>query len=160
MANFSFLEKLKQSKHKEVFVAIALAMVVLVVLVLGNVPKQEPSSEVDAYIASMETKLQKIVESIDGCGKATVAISYSSTESKEYAFENTTSTESGVVVQTSTIVLVNGQPLVLKNLTPNILGVVVVAEGANNAITKMKIVDAVVTLLDVETNKVQVFDHK
>ncbi|MBQ3067202.1 MAG: hypothetical protein IJD18_04150, partial [Clostridia bacterium] len=111
-------------------------------------------------IASMETKLQKIVESIDGCGKATVAISYSATESKEYAFENTTSTESGVVVQTSTIVLVNGQPLVLKNLTPNILGVVVVAEGANNAITKMKIVDAVVTLLDVETNKVQVFDHK
>ena len=103
MANFSFLEKLKQSKHKEVFVAIALAMVVLVVLALGNVPKQEQSSEVDAYIASMETKLQKIVESIDGCGKATVAISYSSTESKEYAFENTTSTESGVVVQTSTI---------------------------------------------------------
>ncbi len=160
MASFSLVERLKQSKHKEVFVAIALAVIVLVVLVVGSVPKTEQSSEVDAYIASMEIKLKRVVESIYGCGKATVAISYSSTESKEYAFENTTSTESGVVVQTSTIVMVNGQPLVLKTLTPNILGVVVVAEGANNAITKMKIVDAVVTLLDIETNKVQVFDHK
>ena len=42
----------------------------------------------------------------------------------------------------------------------NVIGVVVVAEGANDPIVKFKIVEVVVTLLDVDSSNVQVFTYK
>ena len=42
----------------------------------------------------------------------------------------------------------------------NVVGVVVVAEGANDPIIRFKIVEVVVTLLDVDSSNVQVFTYK
>ena len=50
--------------------------------------------------------------------------------------------------------------MVIKNLPPEILGVVVVAEGADSPLVKLKIIQAVQTLLGVETNNIQVFTYK
>ena len=97
---------------------------------------------------------------VKGCGKATVAISYDSDEEKVYAYETETITSGDTVKQTSNIVYVKGEPLVIKTLTPNILGVVIVAEGADNPVIKMKITEAVITLLGVDSSKVQVFTYK
>ena len=108
----------------------------------------------------MEHKICSVVQNIAGCGKATVAISYSSNEENVYAYETTTTTSNGVTKQTSSIVSVKGQPLVTKTLPPKILGVVVVAEGADNPVVKLKIVEVVVTLLDVQQKDVQVFTYK
>ena len=41
-----------------------------------------------------------------------------------------------------------------------VIGVVVVAEGANDPIVRFKIVEVVVTLLDVDSSSVQVFTYK
>ena len=46
------------------------------------------------------------------------------------------------------------------NNEQDVIGVVVVAEGANDPIIRFKIVEVVVTLLDVDQSNVQVFTYK
>ncbi|MCH5153433.1 MAG: hypothetical protein J1F68_05730 [Clostridiales bacterium] len=153
--------KLKSIKNIEVYIALVLALVVVLIVFMGSGSKNTTKSvSDDTYISQMEHKICSVVEKIAGCGKATVAISYSSNEEHVYAYETTTTTSNGITKQTSSIVSVKGEPLVTKTLPPTILGVVVVAEGADNPIVKLKIIEVVVTLLNVQQKDVQVFTYK
>lgn len=153
--------KLKSIKNIELYVAVFVALAVLAIVLIGGAEKKSlQNADDNSYISQMEHKICNVVEKIAGCGKATVAISYSSNEEKQYAYETEISTSGGVVKQTDSLVSVKGEPLVTKVLPPKILGVVVVAQGADNPIVRMKIVDVVVTLLGVSTNDVQVFTYK
>ena len=118
-----FFAKLKSIKNVEIYVALALALVVIVIVFFGGGAKNTSQSDVgDTYIDEMEHKICSVIQNIDGCGKAAVAISYDSED--------------------------------------NVIGVVVVAEGANDPIIRFKIVEVVVTLLDVDNNSVSVFRYK
>ena len=153
--------KLKSIKNIEIYVALVLALVVIVIVFMGNSSKNTSNSvSDDTYISQMEHKICSVVENIAGCGKAKVAISYSSNEERVYAYETVTTTSNGVTKKTSSIVSVKGEPLVTKTLPPTILGVVVVAEGADNPVIRLKIIEVVVTLLDVQQKDVQVFTYK
>ena len=161
MAKFkSFIAKIKSVKNIEIYVAAVLGLAVVAVLVFGGVfstKNSAKSTTLDSYISQMEHKIVSVVENIEGCGKVAVAISHDAYEEKVYAYEKDKNPDG---TETSTVVLVKGEPLVIKTLPPNILGVVIVAEGADNPIIKMKIKEVVVTLLDVDVSKVQVFTHK
>ena len=153
--------KLKSVKNIEIYVALILALVVVLIVFVGSGSKNTTKSvSDDSYISQMEHKICSVVENIAGCGKATVAISYSSNEEHVYAYETETTTSNGITKQTSNIVTVKGEPLVTKTLPPTILGVVVVAQGADNPVVKLKIIEVVVTLLNVQQKDVQVFTYK
>ena len=153
--------KIKSIKNIEIYIALALALVVItIVFATSGAKNTSKSVSDDTYISQMEHKICSVVEKIDGCGKVSVAISYSSNEEKVYAYETETSTSGGVTKKTSSIVSVKGEPLVTTTLPPKILGVVVVAQGANDPIIKFKIIEVVVTLLDVNAKDVQVFTYK
>ena len=155
------IEKLKSIKNIELYIALILGLVVVMIVFVGSGSKNATKSVADdTYISQMEHKICSVVENIAGCGKAKVVISYSSNEENVYAYETTTTTSNGVTKQTSSIVSVKGEPLITKKLPPKILGVVVVAEGADNPIVRLKIVEVVVTLLDVQQKDVQVFTYK
>ncbi|MCH5156942.1 MAG: hypothetical protein J1G02_03580 [Clostridiales bacterium] len=155
------LAKFKSIKNIEIYVALVLALVVILIVFVGAGTKNKSQSSAnDTYISQMEHKICSVIENIAGCGKASVAISYSSNEEYVYAYETVTTTSNGVTKQTSSIVSVKGEPLVVKTLPPTILGVVVVAEGADNPVVKLKIVEVVVTLLNVQQKDVQVFTYK
>ena len=153
--------KVKSIKNIEVYIALILALVVIAIVFASNSAKNTTNYvSDDTYISQMEHKICSVVENIAGCGKAKVAISYSSNEERVYAYETVTTTSNGVTKQTTSIVSVKGEPLVTKTLPPTILGVVVVAEGADNPVVKLKIIEVVVTLLDVQQKDVQVFTYK
>ena len=157
-------EKLKSIKNIELYVALALGVIVLVVVLATSSANSdnyvEDTTDFDAYISAMENKISSVIGNMDGCGNVNVAITYSSVDEKVYAYETETTTSNGVTKQTSSIVTVRGEPLVTKTLPPTILGVVVVAEGADNPIVRLKIIEVVVTLLDVQQKDVQVFTYK
>ena len=118
-----FFAKLKSIKNIEIYAALVLAVVVIGIVFFGGGEKNTSQSEIgDSYIDEMEHKICSVIQNIDGCGKAAVAISYDSDD--------------------------------------NVIGVVVVAEGANDPIIRFKIVEVVVTLLDVDNNSVSVFRYK
>ena len=138
-----------------------MALIVIIIVFASSVTKNTANSNSDnSYISQMEHKICSVVENIEGCGKAKVAISYSSNEERVYAYETETTTSNGITKQVSSIVSVKGEPLVTKTLPPTILGVVVVAQGADNPVIRLKIIEVVVTLLNVQQKDVQVFTYK
>ena len=155
------IEKIKSVKNIELYAALVLAAVVVIIIFAGGAQKNTAkSSSNDSYISEMEHKICSVVEKIDGCGKASVAISYASNEEKVYAYETETTSSGGVTKQSNSIVTYKGEPLVTTTLPPKILGVVVVAEGAKDPIVKYRIINVVVTLLDVQAKDVQVLTYK
>lgn len=157
-------EKLKSVKNLELYVALVLGVVALLAIVFGGSTKTdkttEDCSDFDAYIAAMENKISSVLEKMYGCKNVEVAISYNAVGEKEYAYQTETKTVNGTVVEVSSLVTVKGEPLVLKTLPPSICGVVVVADCNDDAVTKMKIKQVVVTLLEVSVDNVQVFTYK
>lgn len=144
--------KIKSVKNIEIFVALVLGLVVIAIVFIGgfSTKKAEENVSGESYIDEMEHKIVSVIQKIDGVGKVAVAISHDATTESVYAYES----------GTNNLLYVKGEPVVIKTLPPKILGVVVVAEGADNPIVRMKINEAVVTLLDVDEARVQVFTHK
>lgn len=159
--NFKKLfSKIRSTKNIEIYVALALAAVVCFVVYATstNDDKTTPdTSDFDEYITATENKISSVIAQMDGVGKVKVAITYSAAEEKVYAYETETVQNGDKVTETEKIVTVNGEPLVLKTLTPEIYGVVVVCDAADDPSVRVKIKQVVVTLLNVDIDKVQVF---
>lgn len=153
--------KIKSIKNIELYIALALAAVVCLAVFATSTKvdkSAEDTTEFDEYIASMENKISSVIAKIDGCKNVKVAISYSAVDEKVYAYETETVQKgNGEVLQTQSVVMVQGQPLVLKTLPPQISGVVVVCQGGDDPMVRVKIKQVVVTLLNVSADKVQVF---
>lgn len=153
--------KVKSVKNIELYIALILALVVVIAVFVGKGTKNVSQNDSDrSYISQMEHKICSVVENIAGCGKASVAISYKSFEEKVYAYETETTSSGGVTTSTSHLVSVKGEPLVTATLPPQILGVVVVAEGASDPVIKFQIINVVTTLLDVSQKDVTVLTYK
>lgn len=124
----------------------------------------------------IEARLKEILEKIKGSGKVEVMVTFelgaeivpalNTVESKDTTEEK--DANGGVRTVTSqniteNIVTVGGtsgnNPMVLKEIKPQVRGVIVVAEGAEDPEVKMRLYDAVKTVLHVSANKVQVYSR-
>lgn len=165
----ALIEKVKKLKHKEVIVAILIALV-LCLICFGLSPKtksaekkeistQEISSTTE-YVDNLQNRLNNVLSKISGVGKVSVIITLESGFSYEYATDTETKTVvSGgteTTVTTETVIMDGDKPVVEKEIFPTIKGVVVVAEGAENFAVKMKIQDAVETVLQIEGDKITI----
>ncbi|KEJ01149.1 stage III sporulation protein AG [Clostridium botulinum A2B7 92] len=144
-----------------------------------NKQTQEEKIEVknDDYEKETQNKLKTTLEKIDGVGKVEVMITFESGEEKVPAVNINNSTNKSVEKDTeggtrnttqenegSSVVVTNDgdktQPLIVKEYKPKITGVCIVAEGAENNITKLRISKAVVDLFSLAENKVNVYPMK
>ncbi|MBV7275060.1 stage III sporulation protein AG [Clostridiaceae bacterium UIB06] len=129
------------------------------------------------YETTIQQKLKDTLEKIDGVGKTEVMVSFesgeeqipavnindstSNTEEKdtEGGTRNTTQKNNG-----STVVITNegdtSKPLIVKTYKPKVSGVCVVAEGAGNKVTELRITKAVTDLFNIPENKVNVYPMK
>lgn len=139
----------------------------------SQVKLTQSNGYLDEYDAVMENKIKNILSQINGVGKVSVAITYASSKELVPAQDtrqnesntNERDKEGGVrstsQVDTDNKVIVGQQtdtkPVILKELPPEVRGVLVVADGANNQIVKTDIGKAVSTALGISLNKVQVF---
>lgn len=127
--------------------------------------------------SELENKLKYILERIDGVGSVEVMMYFGTGEEQIPAYNSTDSTnfteekdnEGGVRNTTekntgTTVVMTNNgsdtEPIILKKYKPNITGVIVVAEGADDKITEYKITQAVIKLFDIPADKVNVYAMK
>ena len=162
-------EKLKKVKHFYIYVTIAIALVLCGIYFVSfkkgktfknsDVSTQEASSTME-YVTALENKLASVLSNISGVSKVSVIITLEEGFSYKYATDTETKTiVSGgteTTVVTETVIMVSNQPVVEKEIYPNIKGVVVVAKGAENVSVKMNIVSAVETVLKVDPNRITV----
>lgn len=142
-----------------------------------NQQVQKASSSSDDYEAALENKLKTTLEQIQGVGRVDVMITFESGEEQVPAInvnDSTSTTEEkdgsgGTRTNTqktngSTIVVTNdgskNEPLIVKTYKPKVVGVCVVAEGADNKVTEYNISKAVVKLFNLSMDKVNVYPMK
>ena len=156
--------KNNSSKFLQVFAIIIAIVLVLVVFVSdfdflsNNKNSIKQSATFEEYVLNLESKISQTISNIEGVGKATVTITFESNIEKTFAYESVTQTSTGVI--TEELILYKGEPIVLKEITPKVKGVVVVAKGATNAMVRLNIIRTIQILLDVTYDKIEVFTYK
>lgn len=168
---------------------ILLAGVALVILSIpeksGKEKNTEPAGQVntitvseDTYEKLLEERLMEILSCVEGVGRTKVMITMKSTEEKivlkesPYSKSNTTEIDSEggsrdvtEFSQSEAVVYIeegNGKktPYVIKEMEPQIEGVVVIAEGGDSIYTIKDIIDAVSALFDIPSHKIKVMKMK
>lgn len=130
----------------------------------------------DDYAAYLEEKLANTLSKVNGAGQVEVMVTLKSSSEKvvekDAASEsesiqesdsqggsrstlNSTSSESTVYAGESDSGS-SGEPYVTKELTPQVEGVVIIAEGGDNAVTVQNITEAVQALFEIDTHKIKV----
>lgn len=137
----------------------------------------QEDSEVLSYQEKQEKDLEKILGKINGVGSVDVVINFQSSEVKVPAVDNSsqkstteeTDSEGGTRVNSQEtdgdkIVMSNSsngsEPVILKTEKPEVLGVMVVAEGAEDSKIKYEITKAISSLYNISVDKVNVLAMK
>lgn len=181
-------EKLRNLKNAEIVIVLLFVAVVLSIYASSinraspsvPAPDNETNKGVQwvgqgTYEDQQELKLQKKLSAIKGVGKVEVMITYKSSKEIVTAM-NTTQSETvteeqdssggtrrvsqrDINSQTVTIGETgNAKPLVVKEMEPEIKGVIVIAEGARDMRVKLDLIRAVQTALGVSPQQVEVFE--
>ncbi len=173
----------KLTKNNKNLMIIVILGIVGIVLIAGselfpskeskNVSAKTEEITVSQYINTLEEKTKKMLMSVDGAGKCKIMITAESSALKQYATDDYDSYDiqsSGNQnkeknEKQSEIVMVeeqNGrnQALVTNVLEPQIRGVLVVCEGADNPNVKEDIILSIKTLLGISSNKICVVKSK
>ncbi|MDU7111671.1 MAG: stage III sporulation protein AG, partial [Clostridium perfringens] len=133
----------------------------------------QKDSEVLSYQEKQEKDLERILGKINGVGSVDVVINFQSSEVKVPAVDNSsqkstteeTDSEGGTRVNSQEtdgdkIVMSNSsngsEPVILKTEKPEVLGVMVVAEGAEDSKIKYEITKAISSLYNISVDKVNV----
>ena len=130
-------------------------------------------TDAKAYAAELETRLQEILEQMDGVGRTRVMVTLENGYQKVYAksekvnndiledvrAQDERKTQEKQVTE-QTYILVDGaggeEPLVTAELEPEVKGVVVVCEGGDRADVVGKVVDTVKVALDISSARISV----
>ena len=178
------LEKFNLNSKKGIenlVIFLVLLIIVIIVINATFAEENENVSEVTSNIMkvtndndSLENKLENILSSIKGVGKVNVMVSYTNSTEKVPLYdtkETTTITEetdnqggerkTEEINREYTIVYEEGgsskTAIVKQSIMPEIIGVIVTAEGAENNLVKENIINAVVAVTNIPSHKVQVF---
>ena len=132
-----------------------------------QVQKAENASE-DTYADALETRLENALAKVVGNVKVMITLASSSEKVVEKDQEMTSEVQEGEsggknTSSSETAVYANGNgeetPYVKQELSPRIEGVLVIADGGDNAIVIENITEAVQALFGVDTHKIKVMKH-
>lgn len=173
-----FIKKIKDvkldKKNKIILLIGALALVFLLVSEIGGETEEvsvtrDSASYSAEYTKKIERQLEDILSEINGAGRVQVMVTldtcyenvyakgYSAkTEENDVETQNETEEEYIIVKKGSN----NEECLVVKVYEPQIKGVAVVAEGADNIQVKKAITETVCALFDISSAKVSVEKSK
>ena len=159
-----FLEKVKNSKKVQYLIVGILSVIVLIVFCFNfNAQPSETVSEdevITSYVYSLENKLSTALSKVKGAGEVSVVITVKSGKETVLAMNTTINETPNGIEKIETPVIINGKTIVIKETFPEIVGVLIVAEGANSIYVMSKIQQATVSLLDIEPNQIEILTMK
>ena len=183
-----WMEQAKEEKNKRLMVIIVVIVLLVIALGLTFLPfpkggqKQPVTSSVKRvvtnqsadYATNMEQKLTNMLVKMEGVGSVSVMVTVEVNEEKILAGNTSAHTEKteekdqaggtrtiDSMQQTNDVVMQNGNtPYVVKEYAPQIRGVLILAEGANDSNIKNQITDAVSKVLNVPVHKISVEKKK
>ncbi len=164
-------DRIKKVKHIELYIAVALAVIIAVIYFssLTAKPKNKvENGKIDnvssnfstsgEYIDYLENKLENVITKVKGAGNVEVVVTLE--KGFEYIYlteEETRHTSNGTVITTSSVVLVNGQPVIKEEIYPVVKGIVVIAGGAKDISVKMDILSIIQTVIEIDNSKINIY---
>ncbi len=158
----SYVEKIKSNKKIQYFI-VAACVLLLIVILFGNFStnKQQISDgQTLSYVTHLENRLSNTLSKVKGAGKVSVVITVESGMETVLASKTTTTQTSNGTETGKTPIVVNGKTIVVKELYPEIIGVLIVAEGANDFAVLNRIQQATISLLDINVNQIEILSMK
>ena len=151
-------------KYKiEYVLAIIITVIIAGIFLFGNIDLSLFSANTNnstSFESELEGKLTATIKNVQGAGKTSVILTTDGTNKEEILKESVTTYENGVKTTTENVVMVNGKPYVLKTYAPNVVGVVVVCEGANDLNVKLAITEILTTTLNVDCENIRILKMK
>ena len=132
----NFAKKCKKIKGFEIICALVIAVIAICIYFSVNVLKASPQEQtsVSASDSKIVVSIKNLLSQIDGVGECDVLVTYKPSDSEK-----------------------TGDDM---NSTDNIQGVVVVAQGGQDVLVRIKIVNALCTLLNIQADDIQIFEKK
>ncbi len=159
----NIFQLIKENKKIQ-YLIIAILFISLLFVVFSGFNKDEEQvvkiSTSESYVENLENRLSETLSKVEGAGKVSVVITTESGMETVLATTITSKTTEKGTEKVETPIIVNGKTVVLKEKYPKIIGVLIVAEGANNIITMSKIQSATVSLLDIDANQIEILTMK
>lgn len=128
----------------------------------------------NTYEAQLEKRLKNILSKVSGVGNLEVMVAIESSKEivtkDDIIKENSNTNEEALngdkrqivldKYETNTVKINGDKPLILKELSPKISGVLIVAQGGGNVEIKNKLIEATNALLGIEMHKIEVLEMK
>ena len=137
-----WLERLKNIKHIEIYVAIIFIVVILLIFLSSKGTKEKGESKISndlsitAYIEEVEKSLEESLSNIAGVSNVKVMITLNLYNSE----------------------ILNDKITITK--FPEIKGVLITAKGVNNTINKMKVLHAVQAVIDISNGNIEILSSE
>jgi stage III sporulation protein AG len=155
------------SKKDKIILLIAVILLGLILInatnIFSGLDSDDTSDSVfsaEIYKANLEKQLKTILSQIPGVGEVDIMITLEGEVMKEIAYNETTSTSATQTSESKDAILVKDAnettPYIVKEKYPEVIGVVVVAQGAENSTVKYYIIEAVKAALDIGSHKIVV----
>lgn len=158
----------KLRKDKKTFAILIMGMAGILLILLsgsgGNEKESVPSDFQQLLVkseAEMSESLEKLIENIEGAGKAEVMLTFESYGETVYAHNNEENfSPDGETDYMKEYIIIDGNNgengLKLKVTAPEIKGVAVICQGGKNPVIKEQIVSVVSALFNISSNKISV----
>lgn len=158
----SITEFLKKNKTIKYVLAIIVAIIISLLL-FGNIFEEQSQTTYDEnilYVENLEKRLSDTLSSVENAGKVKVVLTVESGMESVLATKITSSESGGIVERKEEPITVNGKTVIIKENYPKITGVLIVSEGANNISVKSKLLQATMSLLDIDADRIEILTMK
>ena len=142
-SSMKIFEKLKKIKHIEIYIAVIFIVIILLIYMSTGKGKNSTkkqtaldSSTISGYIENLEDNLEEVLSDIKGVSNVNVMIT----------LDMNTAT-----IKDSNIIL---------DKFPEVKGVIITAKGVNDTATKMKVLKAVQTVIDVTNGRIEILSSE
>ena len=176
---FTFFGKISPKKlKKDQLLILVLAGILLLVIAIPTEKKGDGKGKTETglslsegktetnqneYLYNLERRLESALSQMSGAGDVTVMITLKSSAANEAVSESDSQggkrTTQNAEHGETTVYSDGGQtgePYVSKELSPQIEGVVVIAEGGADSVVKQNITEAVQALFGIDTHKIRI----
>ena len=140
--SIKWLEKLKNVKHIEIYIAVIFIVILLLIFLSSNKTKETKQStqtnemSVTAYIEHVERSLEESLSNIAGISNVNVMITLDLKNSE----------------------VIDDKISITK--FPEIKGVLITAKGVNNTTNKMKVLHAVQAVIDITNGNIEILSSE
>lgn len=169
-----FFNKLKNIKHLDIIIVVIFVCILLLIYFSDSFSVSQKTDNNDrftsysSYTKDLETRLSNVLSKIDGAGKVSVMITLDGSPELIIAYNTEESNEifdtddNSIIKKEPIIITQNGSstPLILSEKLPNVKGVIIVAEGANDVAVKLNLLSATTKLLNITVNSIEIFAGK